>query len=709
MRIVYIENLTVWSAIVLGISRKKCKYIFYFNASFLGKKMAALLVRLRCLNTPPQLAAFCVGEIFDDRGEGQPVRIQQDIMKLCIEISDKELKDNGFLKALGSEFNFKKMILFFEKIIAQEIHNTVVFVNVAWWHAGKLVGHSDRHIEFFLEKSLWSRFVSAYAATFGIKAVEYTTGIDLLPLTYLLKGFKTMISKFSIRMNVLKNSISQKRKSSKQLSLVKSRNEFHYLASWYTGRRITFDLKKRNEIFWLVKSGIPYEQVMLYVERNDVSVLQDDMDMAKEKGITFCFLAGSSSQSFAPLIWSPTGLFKNLRNKLAIKVIKNFFLQSAANRKIVPSFYLLQSLHFILQYVYWHDFFYSHNIKININPNTFSAQHVIQSIAIEKCGGVNVSYQISNFWVSTIASLACVDVLFSFGPSYQKILGTKHSLIDNFVHVGYATDYVIRETRDNALALRKDLLRKGVNFILCFFDENSSDNRMSGLPNTRSVRAYQYFLERVLEDETLGLVVKPGYPKTLARRLSPLAGLIKQVKETDRCIVMDGGHYLTDVCPAEAAQSADICIGLLSGGTAALEAYLAGSPTVFLDLERLYSHPLYQRGKGKVVFDNLDELFSTIQKFRTDPASIPGFGNLSSWVKDKDPFKDGNASLRIGQYLYWLLEMFNQGLTREEAIRYANQKYSQMWGLANIGTEGYVICPAEEKGEGYESMLNKRV
>ena len=45
---------------------------------------------------------------------------------------------------------------------------------------------------------------------------------------------------------------------------------------------------------------------------------------------------------------------------------------------------------------------------------------------------------------------------------------------------------------------------------------------------------------------------------------------------------------------------------------------------------------------------------------------------------------DGKASLRMGQYINWLLEIFNQGKTREEAIAYANEKYAGAWGKGNV-------------------------
>ncbi len=147
---------------------------------------------------------------------------------------------------------------------------------------------------------------------------------------------------------------------------------------------------------------------------------------------------------------------------------------------------------------------------------------------------------------------------------------------------------------------------------------------------------------------------------------------------------MDGGDYVTDQYPAEAAQAADLCVGLLLSGTAALESYLSGTPTVFLDLERFPSNPVYKSGKNKVVFDSLDNLFLVIKQYRGDPQSVPGFGDLTTWVRDRDTFKDGNASLRIGLYIKWLFEKLEEGIGREETIEYANQKYAALWGKENV-------------------------
>ncbi len=76
--------------------------------------------------------------------------------------------------------------------------------------------------------------------------------------------------------------------------------------------------------------------------------------------------------------------------------------------------------------------------------------------------------------------------------------------------------------------------------------------------------------------------------------------------------------------------------------------------------------------------------------------SVPGFGDLSAWARDKDPFKDGKASLRMGHYLDWLLEKFDQGLTREEAVGHANRMYAQIWGADNVSGSAECFAMREE-------------
>jgi len=103
-------------------------------------------------------------------------------------------------------------------------------------------------------------------------------------------------------------------------------------------------------------------------------------------------------------------------------------------------------------------------------------------------------------------------------------------------------------------------------------------------------------------------------------------------------------------------------------------------------LEGLYSFPEYRLGRNTVVFDSLDNMINSIDKYRWNPESFDKLGHIDMMhmIKEKDPFRDGKAAERIGQYLHWLLESFNKGETREEAMKCANRNYTEMWGAEEV-------------------------
>jgi len=687
MNPIYIDRHTLSSLLAIILSGIKYSHIFYFNKSSIADKIVNLFIKIRFLKVKPQPAEFFFGEIKDEKGECQFVKIWEDLRDICFEISEKEFKNNNFLKTFSTRFDLRKIVFFFEKIAAEEINDKVVFAHAAKWHADNKISSNGKSIIFFLEKDLWSKYLCQSMNRLGIRPIEYRTIVNSSYLIYLKRGKDILLSKIKPLLNI-SNTISNTNRDKainvkEKNTEVVSNTKAPLIAAWYTGKTITFDLKKRSDIFWLLKSDIPREQVLLYFDRKDIPATEETADILNREDVKYLALSRSATTSKNIPIWNPTAEYKKVRNSF-IRLILRTYLLNATRLKITPVFFVVNMLYFARQYAYWHDFFGSNNIKISISPNDFSKLYMPKNLAMEHCGGVSVSYQWSNLSFSSIGISNCSNVMFSFGPAYKWVWEANYSTIDNLIYCGYITDYSFKEVKESSLIIRKQLLDRGVKFILCYFDENSSDGRMSGITNERSARIYKYLIKKMLEDETLGLIFKPGYPKTLYQRLSSISGLMDKAKASGRCIFMDKGSYVTEQYPTEAAQAADLCVGLLLSGTVALESYLSGTPVVFLDLEKLYSNHIYQWGKGKVVFDNLDDMFSAINKYRENPESIPGFGNLSSWVKDKDPFKDGNASLRMGQYINWLLDMFNQGKTREEAMEYANRRYAEVWGKQNV-------------------------
>lgn len=687
MNIIYLDRLSSFSIFSIIRSNIDYSHIFYFNASPNSKKLIKIFRKLRILKVEPLPADFVFGEIRDEKGGCRFIKIWEDLRDICFEISEKELKNNNFLKKFNTRFDFRKIVLFFEKIVAEEINDKVVFVHAAKWHADNKIISNEKSVIFFLEKDLWSDYLCRYMSRLGIRPIEYRTIINSSYLIYLKQGKDILLSKIKSLLNISTTishtnrdkAINIKEKNTE----VVSNTKVPLIAAWYTGKTITFDLKRRSDFFWLLKSDIPHEQVLIYFDRKDIPATEETVNILNREGTKCLALSTNATTSKDIYIWNPTRKYQEMKRYLSRMISKAYLLHLANFRKI-PLFFIIWVFYFIRQYSYWYDFFNSNNIKISVSNNDFSKLYMPKNLAMEHCGGVSVSYHWSNLSFASITISNCSNIMFSFGPAYKWVWETNHSPINNLIYCGYITDYSFKEVKESSLIIRKQLLDKGVKFILCYFDENSMDDRMAGITHERSARIYKYLIEKMLDDETLGLIFKPVFPKTLYQRVSSINNLFEKAKASGRCIFMDRGSYVTEQYPTEAAQAADLCVGLLLSGTVALESYLSGTPTVFLDLEKLYSNHIYQWGKGKVVFDSLDDLFSAINKYRENPESIPDFGDLSSWAKDKDPFKDGNASLRMGQYINWLLEMFNQGKTREEAIEYANQKYADAWGKENV-------------------------
>lgn len=691
--IAYIDRLSLFSLIALILLRRKYSHIIYFNLSSTIRRILEILLWFRVIKVKPELIEFHLAEVRDESGEYQYMKIMEDILFICKKIKEGELRCENFLRAMGKYFstcrtvdrNFEKLLLYYEKIISDEIQEVVSFVNVAVWHAREQFNkHNQKQgVIFFLEKNLWSKYIIQYADRFNIKLIEYRTPIKYI---YLKNYFPLIKKQIFLTIRSKFNTITRliiREKKNKGMLLTQEKSSFPFIAGLYNGRHIRDELKKTTDIFWVLRSKIPYNRIMIYFENPSYPATQDMVDFMKEKRIKFVALSRNATDTNSVPVWEHTKKMKKIKNDFVKLVVWNYF-KNVIRLNFLPFFYFFNMYYFVLKYSYWYDFFNFNNIKININPDVFSKSNIPMNLALEKNGGISISYQWSDFSISSVGLISTADVVFSFGPAYKWVWECNDSLVSSLIYCGYITDHSFREVRSDSLKLRKQLFDKGVKFVICYFDENSSDQRMSAITNKEAIEIYRYFIEKVLEDETLGIIFKPKYAWSIYQRISPIETLLEKAKATGRCIFIDKGRFKTDKYPTEIAQASDLCVGLLLSGTVALESFLSGIPAVFIDLEKLYSNPIYKWGKGKVVFDNLDDLFYTIQEYRQNPDSIKGFGNLSEWIKGKDTFKDGNASLRIGMYINCLIEMFNQGKTREEAVMCANKRYAKIWGKKNI-------------------------
>jgi hypothetical protein len=89
-------------------------------------------------------------------------------------------------------------------------------------------------------------------------------------------------------------------------------------------------------------------------------------------------------------------------------------------------------------------------------------------------------------------------------------------------------------------------------------------------------------------------------------------------------------------------------------------------------------------GIGQVVFADIGQMWDACQEHWSSPGSVPGFGDWSSHLEEFDPFRDGRAAARMGEYVNWLLEGFKEGLDRETIMANAADRYCAEWGSDKV-------------------------
>jgi len=453
---------------------------------------------------------------------------------------------------------------------------------------------------------------------------------------------------------------------------------------YYSLTGLTFDKGKRCDLFWLLDSEIPYEQCLIYFDREDAPITDATESVLRKGGLKYVALSKAATATKAVPIYRPSFVFvKTMACRMARTlscVLKDLVLLKFQSLRCLDA-----AIYFNRKYAEAYDFYQSFGIKVNVDSTDFGVHHIPRGLALASLGGVSVSYQRTNLRIPQISLSTFADAYFLFGPYYLPIIQNNLSINDTVLYCGFITDYSFKEVAESSKSLRERLVSKGVEFVICYFDENSSDDRMSMIPHHRSAEIYEKLLELVIGDETLGLICSPKRPRTLRKRLSSIHTIIEEAEATGRCLILDG-DYMADNYPTEAAQASDLAITLLLGGTTYLECVLSGVRTACLDLEGMYSFDEYTSGKNRVVFDDLKGLIRAIEGCCTHVAASKEIGNKSvnQIIGLKDPFRDGKAANRMGHFMSWLMESFRKGGSREEALAYARRNYVEAWGQESL-------------------------
>jgi len=343
----------------------------------------------------------------------------------------------------------------------------------------------------------------------------------------------------------------------------------------------------------------------------------------------------------------------------------------------------------------WEDFLLEFNVRGLFHYQDAGLDCL--SIACDTAGSIRIGHHWSNHHFPAAHHARLHQVYFAWGTHDANILEKVGPCVDHVLLAGSIVRGAYPEGDGNRIVKesRTSVTAHGATRVLALFDTSSP---------SECEHFYEFFLRRVIDDPRWGLLIKPKGEYNLLwvrQHLPSLHALYEEALATGRVHLLDWR-----LSPAEAAAAADFSVGV-DINSAVVIAALAGRRAIHLDYVRLHTSPLsdwadfYRAGPDRLVFDNPDKLWERLNRYLDKPGCDPDLGVVDDVLLHKiDPFRDGRAGQRIGEYLRCYLEGLDSGLERDRALNRADHFYAETWGadkvirglpdslLATVGTGG---------------------
>lgn len=535
----------------------------------------------------------------------------------------------------------------------------------------------------FAKKRLWMEEVKDYVCAWGVQlepmrpAWEWKNLVSFSFDEVKLRSLLNLYRCYGVKAFFARRSCLAKATLTENAFVLPSSGKVGRLMVEYNGHLNTEEPQMYSDLFFAQQSDFRREDILVSFNHP-----RDPFDQAKADALR-SFGASAIALNPKATKFSPRGIFHYdpfLGDHRSVVALKGSVRAEESN------WLRFQLESYRAQAAYWRSIFKRFHVSVYLSWYKNEALHAIISDVLHEFGGVSALYQRSFETEPSAGTIVNVDLFFGFSKEAAKIEKASGSVIPYYIITGYNGDHRFKLVERKSLEVREQLFKNGAKHIIAFFDENSKSDIRSHTGHEFMSVNYEFLLRKALEDSSLGLVFKPKVPKTLRRRLGPVAELMSKLESCGRCFIFEDGLMQGSYPPAVAAKAADIAIhGHLHASTAGIEAALAGIPTVLLDREGWPSCPLYAYDtEDKIIFHSWEQLWPILSQHLKRPGGVTGFADWSKLLDMFDPFGDGHAAERIGNYLSWIMDSLRAGDSRNKALADAAQRYAEKWGKDKV-------------------------
>lgn len=648
--------LSLWCIVRQGITENIL--IRFIECTRVGWFVFLFLKFLGIIKAEAVKAEYSMGDMRSTIGESlqyEAYRVSSETTAVLV----KKLKGLSVYQRLTSLLPQGKVDLYLEKLIYYKIFPIVRLLCIIRWYICNKQG-GNRHVivypktDFFSDlKDIWP---DEMVLLIGYKPLSLPSLIRL----YIKKLYNLGQDIFA---SILPKSLRPDTPNNEPCVAV------HYVEG--------IDLNRRSDLFWYPDSQINPERVLIYFDRSyNHPIAREHIKQIESMGMRWTSLCWRwDIPCSLKSVWRPP-----LRRKILLNAFKSGTVYEAKS-SMTGKWLFNAGVDLLRDVEYWQAFYKAFNVKIHHDPLEGWLQNVVQNIALGLDGGLRVGKQRSELFIpiSAMRGYYPDHIFFSWNCRTPTYLQVDRNRNDYCIVSGFPYDAVFAgKKKEDGDYLRKRLKDNGARFVIALYDNMFSKDSYHSKTMMKSF--YTNFLEWMLEDGEIGLIIKSKKPHVLDC-LPEIHDLLTCAKATGRCMQLDN---IVGRLASDAAHGADVAVGIGGISSALVEAVIAGCRGVICELTGLRSHPFYQWGYGKVIFDDVGSMLKTLKRFKEKPDYEPKLGDWVTFIDKLDPFRDGKGGERIGTYIRWLLEGFNSGMSGDIAVQYANKFYADKWGKDKV-------------------------
>ena len=540
------DRITLGLAGRILLSLRPCQEIRYLDSiSWAGHALLRLGHLCRRLPLPTKLD-FRMGDVLNRDGYSSARAVSEREAPAAIERICEELFDSSAtLRLAADQWPREQLVAYLRKLLEPELLMPLSQVGVVDWFVTSRAASPTPAVRLFLQDRVFFRHIAAHGAELGLEVkphVDFWRGLREKAgmLGRLLRRGLALAPRAwgLVRRSDPVSSEDVGGESPRAGQAEEAPGNIVIRAS---GCPLSLDLSERSDLFWVASSGIPRDRVIYYFSRPDIAVTPRDLALLQELGIKAAATPGVQAPPEVPR-WTPTGQMGRIRWRLTAPLIRTF-IRRFEFRRAEGRFVFGCLLDFACVYAFWYDLFKVNKVRVHVDGPANPAGNVPLVVALQDLGGVSVACQASSLLSVPLDILAetSVDVLLVF--TLDKINGycRMTTPVEQLIPIGYTTDYSFEHVRPRSQKRREQLAKHGARFIVSYFDQNSSDSAYELVTTEESARDYAELCQWVLDDPTLGLVLKPKRPHSLMQRIGSVAGLLDRARATGRVLVMAWG------------------------------------------------------------------------------------------------------------------------------------------------------------------------